>query len=176
MAPLPDNNTQRYWLDYTTAAGPRSVQFRVDIATLPEVITALNAYLDILLPKTYSSVTYNSLRYSSAGSDFSFPQVWAPRSGSAIGTMPTNAGPRFIQWVGRDALGRRVRLSAYGTEVTPDDNYRSTPAEVPLVLSMLNYLKSVSCPFVTISGERPVWNNYANTGYNVYHQRRERRT
>lgn len=176
MAPLPDNLTDRYWLDYEGVYGKHSLMARFPALTSgSEAEAAMIALADACAPFLSTSTTITGLRRSDAGTDVSFPVDWVPVQG--LNTTPTSQdqAPEFISFVGRSIDGVRVRYYLIGAPHNPDPNYRILRSESELVDDFLNVIENELYPFCTASGFIPVMNNYANLGYNAYFQRKRRK-
>lgn len=155
--------------------GKRTMQFRTDSFTSESAARAsIAGFISVLLPFVYTTVQFYGLRYASLGSNVSNPIAWSTLVGTAGGVLAQENYPRYVGWVGRTTGGRRVRLYLYGAAsiVTPD--YRLNDGESGVADAGMDYLNSSSSVFTAIDNLRPVWKNYANQGYNAYHQRKRR--
>lgn len=176
LPPLPEHNTPRLFLDYEGNYGKRSAQFRIAVGADPnDAMQSIANLVQTLKPIIFSDTTFTGVRYAAAGSNVSNPLGWAPTTGTATGTLATTDYPRFFAFWGRSQDGREVRLTFYGSNlgVTPD--YRVTGGENSTIAAAILQLNTDTM-FRTISGALPRWKQYANTGYNAYHQRRRRVT
>jgi hypothetical protein len=175
MDPLEPFNTDRYWVDYEGPMGKRTMQFRVSSFTSESAArTSIVGFIQALLPSVYPTVQFYGLRYAAQGSNVSNPVSWTTLTGTGGGVLAQENYPRYISWIGRTSGGRRVRLYLYGcvSAVTPD--YRLNDGESAPADAGMDYLNSAASVFVAIDNLRPVWKNYANQGYNAYHQRKRR--
>lgn len=176
LLPLPEDNTARYFLDYEGPYGKHSTQFRANPQGDPaSVIPAIQGLINAVKPAIFSDTTFTGLRYADAGSNISNPLSWAPISGTATGTLAPEFYPRFFAFWGRGPDGRELKLTFYGGNVGVSADYRMTGGENATIAACILYLNTQSV-FTTISGSRPVWKQYANTGYNAYFQRKRRTT
>lgn len=175
MASLPENNTTRWWLDYATADYQHSLQVRTDnTATLGQVGTFFDDFFSALIP-LLAGITVVGLRRAVMGSNISVPQVWSGPSGYGGGTVGDINEPAYVSFVGRDIQGRRLRMFVYGLVGVSQGDYRWQPAESPAVTDALQVLRTAPTGVsLTIAGLLPTWNNYANTGFNAYYQRKRR--
>lgn len=176
MADWPQDNTARFFLDYEGDMGKRTVQFRpLGAATESAMITEIAGLINILKAIIYPSVTFNSLRVAVAGSNVTNPVTgWTPILGTASSTLSTENYPRFVSFVGRDTTGNKVRMSFYGTNVSISADYRLLVGENTTIAAAVSYLNDGSRLFGTIANHKPIFKNYANQGFNAYHQRKRR--
>lgn len=172
MAPLNPNNTERWFLDYTTCGEEHTLLMRAGLPiTAADATAALDTFLDAF-GTTIQQLTVNGLRRSLAGQNISLPQPWtgAATYGSGVGGHAVTA--QYVDFVGRSTGGRRVRVAVFGytTPVTNND-YRITEAEQAAIGEVLDFLNSTEGVFVAIDGNGVLWQQYANTGFNAYWQR-----
>lgn len=177
MAPLPENNTGRVLVDYTSNTRSHTAQFRYAGAGAPDAafLTAVGQMMVVM--ESFMAVDYNltGWRYVPQGGDFSIDIADTPPSVTGIGTTTLGEAPAFLSFVGRSLGGKRCRLYFIGTNVSPADegggigNYRLTPSESTALQDALDIL--VAAPFVAIDGLEPVWKDYANAGYHSYWQK-----
>jgi hypothetical protein len=172
------SNTKRYFLDYEGLMGHRTMQFRTNDATSDATaVTEISEFITAIRGIIYSSVSFTGLRVALKGSNVSNPVAgWTPILGSAVGTQGGADFPRYFSYVGRSTDGARVRLSVYGSNVIIDPDYRYSTAENATMAAGLAVLNQAPQTFLTISAAAPIWKNYANGGYNAYHQRKRRAT
>lgn len=178
MAPLNPNVTARWYLDYRTAFGRHTMEFRTpNAADTTSQVAAITAFINALKPVCYDETVFDRLRRSAVGSNLSFAVPWTSIAGTHVGTQPlAENGPRFISWVGRGPTGRRVRITLFGTFYGQSNNYRLERTATDEAFIALDLLRAADSPFVAIDGGKPVWNDYVNVGYNAYFQRKQRRT
>jgi hypothetical protein len=75
----------------------------------------------------------------------------------------------YIDFVGRDTDGVRVRVAVFGANFTTlGDDYRASASESAFVGDAIAQLTSDAQMFWTVAGNVPVWNNYADIGTNAY--------
>lgn len=169
MAPLPSNNTDQYFLDYTTSGEQHTLLCRAaDGSTAAGASAAIDALLDVI-QGNFNLITVDLFRFQAAGTNISLPVTWA---GSATYGGP--AGDHFetaqyLDFVGRSSEGRRCRVAVFGATFSFIGNdYRVGPSEGTLVADALAVLSGSPGYFVAIDGLEVVWNNYANCGVNAY--------
>lgn len=177
MAPLPDNLTDRYWVDYSGLMGKHSMLFRTIPGTDLEAATArIVEVVQTLTAWSFTTTVFFQLRRSVVGTDVSFPVPWTPIAGGATAQQLPQDYPQFVSWVGRGLDGVRVKFSLQGTNVEADADYRQYADNTPQVAATIAALSDPVTPFVTASGGQFILNNYANTGFNAYFQRKRRRS
>jgi hypothetical protein len=177
MAPLVHNATDRYWVDYEGLAGKHSIMFRFPSATAEEDATArILAIINAMRIFQPTSASFIGLRKSEALTTVSFPRAWTTVVGLNSGTWTAPMYPQFISFVGRDASGIRVKYTLAGCPFVPDTNYRIGRSESTDVAGVLNAIEGGTVHPVTAAALVPVMNNYANTGFNAYFQRKRRKT
>lgn len=178
MAPLPQNSTAIYYVDYSFAPGQlHTLAFRfggsagVDGAQL-----FADNFLTALQPNLTATWQVVGARVQSAGANVSLPSA-AP--GIVGGGGPSLTGqdyPRFLSFIGRGKTsGRRVRITVFGVTLPASNDYRFHDGEVagPTAALGVLYTAPVGCP-ITVAGDQPYWQPYANTGYNSYWERQQR--
>jgi hypothetical protein len=177
MAPLADNLTDRYKLDYEGDFGRHVTLFRFAPGTDPgtarqEITDFINAIRGLY----HTSHVFNTLDFSAAGSRLFFPAAWTLIAGSGTVLPGAEFFPRYISFIGRTSLGRRVRLTLFGANVGTTLDYRITGNESAPVAAGWNQLQAVTTVQVGIDGAPITWYSFANVGFNAYYQRKQRRT
>jgi len=169
MAPLPTNNTAVFFLDYSVAGETHTLQMRCDeTVTDTDASATMFAFLNELDAQVYES-TVVGFRFRQAGSNVTLPAVWSATTtwGTGVGNHDTSA--RYIDFVGRDSDGRRVRATVFGAiNIQVGNDYRTTSAEATYVADAIAQLTSDAQMFWTIAGNVPVWNQYTDIGVNAY--------
>lgn len=175
MAPLPHNNTDIYYLDYTVCGISHTLENRVAGGTTPgEAADAFTQVFAAMDPQLFL-VTIDLFRFQAEGSNVSLPVTWpGPSSfGSGAGTPADGGG--YAAWVGRSTDGRRVRWTIFGSKVTATaGNWRAYPGENADLDTTLAAFTDAEAVWLTISGEQPVVNQYTNNGYNAYWRNKTR--
>lgn len=176
MAPLPENNTGRLFIEYTSAGRAHTLLLRypdeVDGADAAgfagPVIAAMKGVMA-------SNDAVTGARFSAAGSNVSFPVAIVTGPGTGSAWTDPDAGAGFASWTGRSADGRDVKYTVFNTNVNPDTlGYR---ALVPGTVwqDFLDAIDEATVKPRTISEGIPFMNSYVNYGYNSYWQRKLRR-
>lgn len=169
MAPLPPNNTMRYFLDYTVCSRSHTLEMRVADGT--NAAAASTAFDDLFtaLDDAIFATTIDLMRVSDNGSDFSFPVTYSGSAsfGSGTGTPADSGG--YSSWIGRSIDGRRAHVTVFGSKITATGgNWRAAPGENTDLDNALGVLVAATDLWLSISGLEVVWNNYTNNGYNAY--------
>lgn len=181
MAALPENNTNRLFIDYITGNQASSVEHTLSVR-YRNTVTPADVQGDVY--DVLNAIGTNAFspgwrvlraRAQDALSDFSYPVSLVTALGAFVGdagaVIPPREEPREWRWVGRSyADGRKVSFSLYGIIGTTPDNFRlprggSSPAWVAL---SLNVLAGMASSFITISGFSANWYSYVNVQYNTY--------
>lgn len=171
MAPLPQNNTSRAWVEYNDGVNDHVAMFRFD-ATALSVAAALSLYADFLsdIEEFLYLITIAGAKWAEQGSDISVPVTWPGASTYGSDPMATLLGPRETRWVGRDTSGRRVSFSLYGCKYTSPDSYRiiSSGANLPNLGVIAINTASADGAMLTIGGNRATMKNYVDVNFNSY--------
>lgn len=179
MAPLPNNNTGVYYVDYRSNGREHTAQFRYNGSGAPptEFVATAWGWFRVIEDYLPMDFTITGSRFRPAGGTFSLPVsvegLDPPTPG--LPTSPSEA-PGFLGFVGRTLGGRRVRLFTLGVSFTPagdpgfTNDYRATVGESTVVAAAVSYLSDWDT-MVGIDTFQVLWNPYANLGYNAYWQR-----
>lgn len=170
MAPLPHNNTDIWYLDYSIGSHGHTMEMRADLG---DDAAAASAAMDAFLSTfegTYFTITITGFRYQAQGTNVSLPRTWGGASSyGTAGSATEYQTANFATFVGRSTAGRRVRTTLFGFSVVQvGGNYRATPAEIAALQDALDALAATSTAWLAIDGNVPVWNPYANVGINAY--------
>lgn len=178
MAPISPSGTARLYLDYTVGGNPHSVIFRYGSNDGPAAAAPIfQAILEANDAAFGVNVQFIGARVAFTGTNVTNPLPFTPTG--FVGTaIPGAQYPRYVSWVGRTSEGRRVRYYFYGMNLDgylPPD-YRLTGEEVPVVSSfqadLFDFIAETNV--VAIDSNPAVMKNYANVGFNAYHQREAR--
>lgn len=180
MAPLPANSTGRVHIKYTANGKNHVVSPRYAGTGAPSVdfMEGLDGWLIAANPFMPTDWAFIDWTYQEAGSNISVPLSGAPTpfSGDRVPKEWDKAG--YGDVVGRDTLGRRVKLTLLGWAYAPDeveaegDQYRLYATEGS---GFADYIAAVEASLiVTITANTPVWKQYINIGWNAYWQRKLR--
>lgn len=186
MAPLPQNNTRRVFLDYTSNGVAHTMMLRLPPLTgtadsyAAGYATALAAYMR-------DSDSFFAARYGDQGADFTLPLDFTPVEG-LLGpeTNVWNQDPESAQlsFVMRGlTTGRRARVEFFNCVAFtpwPADN-RYNPTEQATITSMLTDFTDLAeqggeLPLVTIANDFVSIYGYVNIRLNAYWQNQQRLT
>lgn len=175
MAPLPDNNTQRTFIDYSGPTGEHTVQLRFDsTADFSALVSYTNTIATLVADALWDQMDVTGLRYAGLGQNFSIPLGFTPLPGQVAVSVAEANFPRFVSFVGRSAGGRRVRFYLWGVHFNTPSNYRF-PLGVAAELDALHTALSVDTADLCAIDSLPfTLKNYINVGYNSYYERKRR--
>jgi hypothetical protein len=169
MAPLPANNTDRYFLDYETGGHNHTMVMRTETSIAAVAASDVFDQLLTALHDLLFQITIVGLRFQEEGTNVSLPRDWAGDAtyGGSVGASYTSA--QYLDFVGRGADGRRARVAVFGaTFIQQGNDYRATPTEQPAIGDAIEVLNTNPDYFEAISGSAVSWYAYANTGVNAY--------
>lgn len=169
MPPISPDNTQRFWVDYTTCGYSHTVMMRAGSTVEASDAGATMAALFAALTSQFRLQTITGFRSAAPGSNISVPEIWPGDAtyGSGAGTAYETA--QFLDFVGRGPTGHRVRVALFGCiGVSAGGDYRITPSEVSVIGDALDVLVSDGDMFLDVDYQVPVWHQYANSGGNAY--------
>lgn len=186
---LPENLTDRTFVDYVTGAGPGAVEHTFQMRSTPGALDASDSQQRILaVLSAYGAGSFWAgwrvvrIRFQAAGTTVTLPQSIIPALasfvGTAAGSQPNNA-PIELSFQGRSATtGRRVDLSLFGAGINPADvpaGYRVpvTPGVGPYG-AVIAALGADPNAFITKDITSPSWYPYVNVNFNSYWERRAR--
>lgn len=174
MAPLPENNTECYFVDYTAAGENHTMLVRVaDDTAAGDFGDTMNAVLGTIDTLLYQ-LTINQVRRRARNSTITFPVISGIEGNTYGSGAPANdERADFINFVGRSIGGRRVSLAIFGANQI-DDNFRATSSESSDVAATVALLNSDDGIFLSIDGLNPVWYPYVNMAASAYWQRKLR--
>lgn len=180
MAPLPANSTGRVRIRYNANGNTHVIAPRYAGTGAPssDFMEGLDGFLIACNPFMPNDWAFIDWAYQEAGASISVPLGGSPTA--FAGTRVTKPWDKaaYGDLVGRDNLGRRVKLSLLGWAYGPDedeasgDGYRLYPSESTVVQPLIDALEASL--IVTITANTPVWKQYVNIGYNAYWQKRLR--
>jgi hypothetical protein len=172
MAPLPADNTARFWYDYHDGQNPHTILCRFTTSLgfdITDVMAAVDDLLNALDEDLYLINTLGA-RFADAGSNISVPVIWTGAASYGAGSMPAVFAPRQTMFLGRDSLGRRFRVSIWGIDQTTPDNFRFASVSGNFVDRAVTSLVASQAggAFRTISGNQPSMYNYADVQFNSH--------
>lgn len=183
LPPLPDNNTERIFVAYTTGRNEHEFVMRVaDGADISGYSDAILNFLTPLAPILCGDWRIVGARRQEKNSEFSLP-LTIPGLSEFAGTaaaaqVPPELEPRQFKWTGRSAsTGRNVSVGLYGiVGATPATFRYVLPADsAPMANARLGLVDdSFGGFFVAIDGANVVWKSYVNVQFNSYWETRAR--
>lgn len=174
MAPLPPQNTARYFLDYTTTGRNHTMEVRAIGAHSPAAFGSVMNGILLATTSLYNLITVSTVRFAVNGSVVSNP-VTSGIEGNTYGSGAGTAddAPRAINFVGRSPAGRRVRLMIFGYK-GGISTWRVTTAESVPIQNALATINGDANFFAAIDGIKAIWKPYVNVMYNAYWTRKVR--
>jgi hypothetical protein len=146
-----------------------------DAAALREMVA------DVIQPLSgmcWNGTTFNVAEFAAAGSNLFFLDgVWTPITRTSATNPGANDTPsQFVQFGGRSPVdGTRVKLYLFETVEKGNEDMRLLRADSADVDAVLDVLDAFENTISTISGQVPVWYQYANLGQNDYLTHKARR-
>lgn len=168
MAPLPPENTARFFVDYQQAWAKHTLLVRVAPTVTPtEFASVMNNVWTAIAPLTCLTLIL-AVRYAALGSVVSNP-VATPLTNTSFGSgnPQTEQLASYIDFVGRSPSGRRVRLTFFGIDIGLS-GFRFTANENPAIPTLVSTFNDAQSMFLAIDGTKPVFKNYANSGVHAY--------
>lgn len=177
MAPLPQNNTGRVWLDYTDGIHQHTLMWRFAAATsnAAEVMTFMAQFLAAIAPST-CLLTIVAVRAAAPGSDVSVPIAWTGAATYGAGAQTAVNTPIEIRYEGRSVGGRRGSAHLYGYDAGVPGTYRIAITPASVVDNALVVLQAATATgaMVAIDNGAMNWKTYVNIQYNSYWETKQR--
>lgn len=176
MAPLPANNTPRYFFKYSVSGVPHKLTIRtLDTVSDGDVSDLISAILTAVGSGFYASAAVG-LDYQPEGSDFSVPAeytgsvtTWGSGGAGDLGT------PMFAGMAGRGLDGRKMTWHLFGFKgLDSVADYRFTTAASAPWDEAAAAIAAADGMFLTIGGVKATLHPYVNVGVNSYWQRQMR--
>lgn len=178
LTPLPEYNTERWWLEYSDQGAAHKMLMRTDgPRDASEVAEAFATFMAAIVDGV-NVLTITGLTHAAEGSNITNPESTTGLAGS-YGTAsgdPINI-PLEMTFPGRSRDGRKTYVSLYGWAAQTDETWRYLATESSIVLDGITALNGLSAGglFVSISGQRVFRNAYANVSFNDYWVGKRRR-
>jgi len=138
-----------------------TVRWDPSAATLADVITQMDAFITAI-----ESLLFNSLfvrfETSAAGSNVRVPADWTGQTEWGGASGDPDEAPLFFSFTGKDTGGRRFRLEIFGRGRASGDSWRVFAADDSAVAAAIAVLETEEAVFLTIAGNGPTFNQYAN--------------
>lgn len=179
LAPLPQNNTNRLFIDYVSQTGgiPHTFAMRYeDSLTLTGALGAAYSFLDAIGESHFATGwSVQAVRVQGEGAGFSLPITPSTDLAGFVGTggaLERSQEAREFTFVGRSPYsGRRCKLSLFGIQgVALTTSYRVElpDASYPWLQDGVDVINTVAAAFIAIDGTQPVYYNYVNWQYNSH--------
>ena len=182
LPPLPDNNTRRYWLQYTTGITEHSIMTRWALSSSdPSALAFYAAFLGAVQGLLSDEFTVLGVLRAEQGSNVRLP-INPGNLPSFHGTdtdSPTKEdSPKELIFVGRgETSGRRWRLSLYGAQVGFPPDYRFEGVGLlPSLAAAIAVVEDFSGSLVTVAGDAIIPYPYVNINNNSYWETQARRS
>lgn len=190
LPPVPENNTARIWIDYTSLGIRHSMMVRPAVAlAISERASVAQAFATVISNRMLTSDSCFGARYSAPMTDFSVPIPFVPVNG--VVTIAGNVwaqDPESVQLsiTGRShTTGRDVRYTLFSpvsTDPYPAKN-RYLPGQSAVIDTFRENLVGLvegggmlDWPMVTVDGTFVTCNDYVNISGNGYWERKQRRS
>lgn len=176
LAPLPQNNTARLWVDYSTPFFKHKILFRYPPSQGSTITMGIVAdFFAALAPDLYA-ITVDGARLSATGSNISTPVAWTGAAGYGTGALPPETEPLECRFEGRSPTGRRVNWSFYATKLGVGSDYRIPVFSQTSLANAYTVLANAvnANALLAIDGFVPVIYPYVNIQYNSYWERQMR--
>jgi len=100
--------------------------------------------------------------------------AWSGAGSYGTGTPANIQEPAFISFTGKDINGRRARVTVFGLTGVTQQDYRLQAGESTAADAARVQLATGLDRWLSVGFLKPVWNNYANQGFNAHYQRKLR--
>jgi len=171
MAPLDPTNTARVFLDYETCGENHTAMLRY--SALGSVSDCFDIWQTMLgsMNTFLHQITITGARNAVVGSNITNPVTWTGDATYGGDPGPHYASAQYIDFIGRDVQGRRVRSAFFGAAFLFDgtqDDFRFQAADFAFVVTCVTALEGDPGNAVTINGLAATWHLYGNGGVNAY--------
>lgn len=176
MAPLPENNTPRFWLDYNDSRNSHSLMVRYAAsAGVSAAMDFLDALLTALSADLYL-ITVEGARASASGSNISLPVAWTGAATYGADPMPFNRRPYEMRFLSRSVTGRRGSMSIYGAKFGIPDDFRIARDADPQLSNAFTAWETAiaNLDIIAIDFSEPIPYDYVSINYNSYWEEQSR--
>ena len=174
MTALPPSNTKRYFLDYQTCGEQHTMVMRVDDATTDAEASEHYGNLLVAMDALLFNLVVVRMRVAANGSNVTLPATFT--GDTEFGS--TDGGPEHVpfawSFTGKDSVGRIAKVELFGMKAAIGGNYRTLAVDDTSVEGAIAELATTDPVWLTIAGNAPFWNGYANQQINAYWQRQQR--
>ncbi len=166
LTPLPEDNTERWWIIYTNNGTTHRMMARTLVGLTAASMSTNFQSIFAALTGTLNATTIVGMEKASKGSGVRNPQTYSGTTTFGSGTeLDTDGRARALSFVGRSAGGRKSRLFLFGVKAIPEGDYRVDTTESAGVASAVIALNLPAGSFLSIDELKPIWKAYANIGY-----------
>jgi hypothetical protein len=179
MAALPSNTTDRLRLHYNGPKGTHTMMLRApDGETEAGLVEDAQNLVTLMVLAQFQGTVWDTADYAPAGSDVFLPEAgWTPiTSASGINPSAGQAPSTFVEFGGRSAGGRRVKLYLFETFFQYTDDMRYQSGESAILDDIVDQLNDAGSEICAIDGLATTWYSYVNVGQNDYITHRARRS
>ena len=168
MAPLPEENTKRYWGLYTAAGDPHQVLMRVaNTVTDAEAVAEMEDFFMQLQPDLGTDVVFVGMEVAALGSNVRNPvAISGPITGTGGGTIAGVQQPRSWTIKGRSVDGRRTGVTIFGVFANTPSNWKQEPITTAGLSDARDVLAAPGNFWLSISGLKPTWYDRVTVTYN----------
>lgn len=171
MAPLPTDNTQRFFLDYSTTNLSHTLMVRTTSTTSAAAFsTFMDAFLTALAPEL-SLITIDGARVAQVNTNVSIPITWSGDPSYGTGSESAVFRPRSLCFLGRTANGRRARMYVFGGDYTSPNDFRINRVDNANIDAAIDVLEVNPQFFAGIDGLASVKYSYVDVNFNSYWER-----
>jgi hypothetical protein len=177
MAPLPPENTARFWVDYNDGHNDHTLLMRYSPSAGLSAIQAVAAdFLAALSPVLYL-ITITGARAANSGSVISVPESWGGDSTYGSSAQPAASAPLELCYVGRTTTGRMAKWFMYGFKGIVPGSFRFYPSDDSNLDAADTILRNAGLTgkLLAIDGELPSVYPYINIQFNSYWESQARR-
>jgi hypothetical protein len=175
LPPLPENNTDRAWLKYTSGGVTHEMEFRMpSTTTQAQFVTTATAIANGLKNYMPTADSFTGLRHSDSGSILSFPLVFTAIAGTNATSWELEDKAHFVALSGRSLDGYRSKITFFSVYADDNKQFRSPAPGLLAAAALYSTITGLSPSLCSVSGQDMVWNGYINQGYNSYWQRQLR--
>lgn len=177
MAPLPPNNTERWFVDYAVNGINHTLLIRTVAPSTNDVISTFVSDLFGALDDVLWATAINGLRRSVQGSDISLDQAYLGTTAFGGGVGDDLGRGYFLAYEGRSEGGRPVKLTVFGFKNLLSVADTRFPITSPSpYFDALGVIETTPGLPAAIDANNVIWKNYVNCGNNSYWQRQARKT
>jgi hypothetical protein len=177
MAPLPPENTARFWVDYSDGNHPHTLLLRYSPSAGLSAIQAVAAEFLAALSTDLYLLTITGARAAASGSVVSVPEAWGGDATYGSAAQPPASAPLQLCFVGRTTFGRIAKWFMYGFKGVVPDSYRFFPGDDSVLDAAVTILRNAALTgkLLAIDGELPSVYPYVNIQFNSYWETQARR-